>query len=394
MTRSRESGPRKYVHPQTEEVTWSFVVDVGVDADGKRKQARRRGFKTKKEATNALNALRSDVQKHVYVTPAKQRVGEYLDEWLSSVAGDLQASTLSSYKRVLRVHVRPRIGGKQLQHLDASALKKMYAELGETLSQRSVRYAHAILHHALKDAVEWGRITRNPADVARPPKAKESRARLMTTWDAAEVRRFFALGDVGSYPDRVAWWVAVNTGLRRGELLGLRWRDIDLEAGQFQVVQTVTAIDHKIVIGPGTKTGRGRSVSIDATTVAELRAHRVRQAQQQLMLGRRVNDSSLVFARPDGAPLDPDRFSERFIRMVERHPDLPRLRLHDYDLRHTHATMLLKAGVPLPVVSKRLGHASLAMTADVYMHVNAEMQSDAAERGAALIANAGLVTSL
>lgn len=385
MTKRRDNGG-PVQDPKTGK--WSFVVDIGVTADGKRRQARRRGFRTKKEAKEALDVLVGQKAAKTYVPPATQRVGEYLDEWLALVADDLQASTLSSYTRVLRVHVRPRIGGVQLQRLEAVTLKTMYAELGEKLSPRTVRYVHAIVHHALRDAVELGRIVRNPADMkkAKPPKAKKGRDRMMTAWNASETKRFFALDDVQAHRDRVAWWVAVNTGLRRGELLGLRWRDVDLDAGDLTIMQTCTAIDHKIVIGPGTKTGGGRSVSIDADTVAELKALRARQAKERLAVGEGWRDHGLVFTRPDGAPLDPDRFSERFIRMAQRHPDLPRLRFHD--LRHTHASILLAAGVPLAVVSKRLGHSSIAITADVYMHATKEMQSDAAERGAAWIANA------
>ena len=331
---------------------WGFVIDVASQRTASAVKRARRGFRTQKDAKDALAELTGQVRSQNYVPPAKQRVSEYLDEWLASVAGDLQPSTLSGYTRVLRVHVRPRIGGMQLRHLDPGALKTMYAELGETLSPRSVRYAGAIVHHALKDAVAWNRIARNPADVAKPPRAKESRARMMTTWDASEVRRFFALDDVRAHRDRVAWWVATMTGLRRGELLGLRWRDVDLDNGQLQIVQTLTAVDHRIVIGPGTKSGGGRSVSIDAETVAELKGLRARQAKDRLAVGAGWRDHGLVFTRPDGTPLDPGRFSERFIRMVERHPDLPRLRLHD--LRHTDASILLKARVPITVVSKRL----------------------------------------
>jgi integrase len=210
----------------------------------------------------------------------------------------------------------------------------------------------------------------------------------MTTWAAVDVRAFFELDEVKRSRERVAWWVAVMTGLRRGELLGLRWRDVDLDARQVTVVQTLTAIDHHIVIGPGTKTGKGRTVELDAATVGELRAHRARQAQEHLAIGTRPVDTSLVFTRPDATPLDPDRFSERFIRLVERHPELPRLRFHD--LRHTHASVPLRAGVPITVVSRRLGHSSIAITGDVYQHVNSEMAGDAAERAAALIFGAAL----
>jgi integrase len=267
----------------------------------------------------------------------------------------------------------------------------MYSELRETLSPRTVRYVHAILHNALKEAVRSRRVVRNVAEAARPPRAKDTRAREMTTWTAGDVARFFALDDVEANRDRVAWWVAVTTGVRRGELLGLRWSDIDLDRGRVTVAQTCTAVDHEIVITPGTKTGKGRTLDVDETTVAELRAHRARRAQEMLALGIRPGDTSLVFARPDGTPFDPDRFSERFIRLVERHPELPRIRLHD--LRHTHATMLLRAGVPITVVSKRIGHSSIAITGDVYQHVDSGMQADAAQRGVALILDA-VVTNL
>ncbi len=345
MTRAREAGPVK--DPKTG--VWGFVVDVGVDEHGKRKQARRRGFRTKKLAQGELDKLRSDVANQTYVPPARQTFSEFLDEWLAIMAGPdkLKPSTLSSYTRVLRIHVRPRIGGLQLQALTAGALDKLYLELGKTLSPRSTRYVHAILHGALKWAVKQGRVVRNVADAATPPEAKHARAREMTVWSAADIRHFFEVDEVKKSRERIAWWVAVMTGVRRGELLGLRWGDVDLDGGQMSIVQTITAVDHKIVIGD-TKTGKSRSIGLDAATIAELRAHRARQAQEHLALGIRPGDATLVFSRPDGAPLDPDRFSERLIHLVERHPELPRIRLHD--LRHTHATILMRAGVPITVV--------------------------------------------
>jgi integrase len=214
----------------------------------------------------------------------------------------------------------------------------------------------------------------------------------MTTWSAAEVAAFFARDDVKAHRSRAAWWVAVNTGLRRGELLGLRWRDLDLDRGTLTVAQVCRAVHHVVQIVPGTKTGKGRTISLDDVTIAELRAHKAAQARELLALGIAQGDESLVFARQDGKALDPDRFGDQWTRFLARRADIRKIRFHD--LRHTHATILLRAGVPLIVVSRRLGHRSIAITADTYGHIDSEMQADAAQLGAALIRDAGLVTNL
>jgi integrase len=181
----------------------------------------------------------------------------------------------------------------------------------------------------------------------------------------------------------VAWFALSTTGMRRGELLGPRWRDVDLDRGRLSVRQTVTLVEHRIMIASRTKTGGGRAVNLDAAAVAELRKHRARQAQELLLLGIRPDADTLVFAHPDGGRYNPDRFSREFDRALARHPDLPRIRFHR--LRHTWATLALTAGVPVKVVSERLGHATTAITSDTYSHVTPTMQAEAAETVAGLI---------
>lgn len=375
--RAREAGPVK--DPATGR--WGFVMDVGVDERGTRKQARRRGFRTRAEAQRALDALRTSVAKSTYVAPARQTLAEYLDEWLAGIEHTVAPSTWSSYKRNLRVNVKPTIGGVQLQKLDAGHLNRMYADLRERLSPRTVRYIHAIVRKALKDAVKWQRLVRNPAEAADPPRAKDARAPEMKTWTAAELARFLELVDGSRY--RAPWLLVATTGMRRGEVLGLRWFDLDLDGGRLSIRQTVSLIDHKIVIASGTKTGNARGVDLDAITVAELRAHRARQAQELLLLGIRPDGDSLVFCHPDARPYNPERFSREFARALARLPELPRNRLHD--LRHTWATLALVANVPVKVVSERLGHSKTAITLDLYTHVTATMQADAAETVAGMI---------
>jgi integrase len=229
--------------------------------------------------------------------------------------------------------------------------------------------------------VKWSKIVRNPADAADPPRARDARALEMRTWSAEELGRFFELIDGSRY--RTSWLLAATTGMRRGEVLGLRWCDIDLDASRASVRQTITLVDHKIVVANRTKTGKGRAVDLDAATISEVRAHRVRQAQELLLLGSRPDRNTLVFCHADGRPYNPDRFSREFDRALARHPELPRIRLHD--LRHTWATLALAAGVPVKVVSERLGHASATVTHDIYSHVSPTMQVDAAEKVAGMI---------
>lgn len=377
MTRGREAGPVK--DPKTG--LWGFVVDVGVDERGTRKQARRRGLPTKALAQEALNTLRSAVQESTYVPPKRQTVGDYLDEWLVAIAHTVEGSTLSSYRRNVRIHVRPAIGGVQLQKLDPAHLNRLYGQLLDRLSIRTVRYIHTILHRALRDAMKWGRIVRNPADAADPPSAKAARPPEMRTWSALELLMFLEATSESRY--RTPWLTLATTGMRRGELLGLRWRDLNLEGGRLSIRQTVTLVDHKIVTTNCTKTGKGRAIELDERTVSELRSHRVKQAQELFLLGIRAEGDTLVFCHPDARPYNPERFSREFARALDRHPELPRIRLHD--LRHTWATLALEANVAVKIVSERLGHATTAITSDTYSHVTPTMGADAAEKVAGMI---------
>jgi integrase len=251
---------------------------------------------------------------------------------------------------------------------------------GGGLSPRSVRYVHTIIHRAFRDAVRWGRITRNPADAADPPRSAATVRAAMTTWSAEQVRAF--LVHTADHRLHAAFAVLGTTGMRRGECLGLRWSDIDLTAGRVSITQTVIAVNHEVRIGsPKTTRGR-RTVSLDSGTVAALQEHRRRQAAERLRMGAGFADHGLVFCRPDGGPLHPERFSRTFSIEAMR-AGLPPIRLHD--LRHTWATLALSAGEHPKVVQERLGHANVSITLDVYSHVTEGLHSDAADRVATII---------
>jgi integrase len=383
---SSAAAPRK----DPKSGTWWFVVDLPPRADSQRRQAKRRGFRTKAEAQAALDELRVSTRRGMYVAPARQTVGEFLTrDWLPAIRATVEPSTHESYTRYLRLHVIPRIGGIGLQQLDAGALNKFYADLldhgrlnGQTggLSPRTVRYIHTIIGRALREAVAWDRVPRNVAQAAQPPSTAQARSPEMRTWDGATVARF--LDHVRDDRHHPAWLFLATTGCRRGEALGLRWSDVDLDTGKVVLRQTATAVAHEVRIAPRTKTGKPRPIEIDGSTVGALRGVRARQAQERLLLGPAYIDNDLVFARPDGQPQHPEHFSMAFDRRVARYR-LPRIRLHD--LRHTWATLALSAGVDVKIVSERLGHASAKITWDIYQHVTPTMQSNAAETVARLI---------
>ena len=370
--------------------SYSVVLDLDPDpTTGRRRQRWHSGYRTKKEASAALAELVSSVNRGAYVPKSRQTLSGYVEEWLAAIAPTVRPSTHYSYARNLRLHVLPYLGSTPLAAVDAGALNGLYARLladgrrdheGGGLSARSVRYVHTIAHRAFKDAVRWGRLVRNLAEAADPPRATSSGSPEMVTWTAAQLRTFLD----GVRDDRLgaAYVLLATTGMRRGEALGLRWTDLDLDSGRAAVRQTVIAVNHVPTLGtPKTAKGR-RTISLDPATVATLRELRKRQAAERLLMGTGWTDHGLVFCRVDGGLLHPERFSRSFGDRV-RQLGLPRVRLHD--LRHGWATMALGAGVHPKVVQERLGHANIGITLDVYSHVTAGLHDDAAERVASLV---------
>jgi integrase len=349
---------------------YSVVVELDRDPiTGKRRQKWVSGYRTKRDAERALTEILAAKDSGGYVEPTKQNLAQFATEWLAAIKPTIRPSTHYS-SRNLQLHVLPRLGSVQLRRIDAGMLNTLYAALladgrkdhvGGGLSPRTVRYVHTIIHRALKDAVKWGRLARNPAGAANPPKAVCRPESI--TWTADQLRTFLEGTRTSRYS--AAYLLLATTGLRRGEALGLRWQDLDLDAGRASIRQTVIAIKHTVVIGtPKTAKGR-RTVTLDTGTVAALREHRRRQAAERLLMGAGWTDNDLVFCHPDGTMLHPERFSRGFTEAVYR-IGLPRIRLHD--LRHGWATLALQAGIHPKVVQERLGHANIGITLDTYSH--------------------------
>lgn len=387
----------RYPAPQRDPAngTWWFVVDIASGKDGRRQQAKRRGFRTKAEAQAVMDELRVSARQGTFVTHQRQTVKEFLEkDWLPAVRRQLADSTWESYERNVRHHLVPAIGAIHLQALDGGDLNRLYTTLLESgrmrgkqmpgLKPRTVRYIHSILHSALDDAVHWRRVPLNAANQAAPPSAKSAKAPEMKTWTGQELATFLKRtgGDRYGY----AWAFLATTGCRRGEALGLRWTDVNLDKGSAAIRQQVIPLPKAGGIGregrivPGTKGGEARVIELDRRTVTMLRTWRKAQAKERLALGLDYDDHGLVFPRSDGRPFHPEAFSKTFDRRVRQadFADLPTIRLHD--LRHTWATLALEAGVDVAVVSKRLGHSSPVITWQTYQHVSQGMQTDAAER--------------
>jgi len=367
--------------------TWAVVVDVGRDETGRRRQRWHSGYGTRREAQEALTDILARIQQGAYVEPSKRTLAVFLAEWLDSIRATVRPSTWAAYKMLTEVHIIPALGTVPLQRLTAAQLNALYADLlaggrcdGKGgLSARTVAYVHVTIRKALAEAVRWQLLTRNVADQATPPRRQPSGE--LRTWSAAELRAF--LGHVEGDRLYAAYVLAATTGLRRGELLGLRWRDLDLTAGRLSVTQTLISVTYAVSFSaPKTQAGR-RSVALDPATVAALRAHRVAVLEERLALGLGAPaEDGLVFTTMDSAPLHPRQFSGRFDRLVKA-AGLPRIRFHD--LRHTHATLSLQAGIHPKVVSERLGHSTIAITLDTYSHAIPAMQEEAAAKVAALV---------
>jgi integrase len=313
-------------------------------------------------------------------------VAAYLDQWLEAHAVEIKPKTLQDYRHLINRHVRPHIGVLRLQAVSPARLTKLYRELaasggrdGAGLSPRTVEYVHAVLRKAFRDAIVVDQILlSNPVERAkRPRKARSEPGRV---WTATQLRTFL---DTARRHRLFAFYrLAAYTGARRGELLNLRWRDVDLDLAQVRITGSAAVIAGQRIEGT-TKSGRSRTVSIDADTVQVLRDHRKRQTEERLRVGpewRGTDD--YVFSTAWGEPIHPDTASSLMTKLINTHNDrqdepLPHARLHD--LRHVHATTLLLAGVPVHVVAARLGHADPSITLRVYAHVISDQLTEAAD---------------
>lgn len=370
---------------------WYAVVDVGVSTEGKRKQKWHGGFKTRREAEQTLADLIRSLEHHTYISPQRLTLSEYVEhEWLPTMRTQVKVSTWDSYRRNLENHVLPTLGGTPLQQLSTGHLNALYRQLlgggrrngpDGGLSAKTVRNIHGTLSKLLADAADRDLVARNVASNAKPPKHRKTAARQIQFWNPEELATFLA----SVTDDRLyaLWHLAAMTGMRRGEVLGLRWSDIDFPRQRLAVRQTLISVAYELTFTTP-KSHHARVIDLDAHTVAVLRRHRDAQREEHALAGTDAVDSGdRVFGKANGGIIHPDIVSQTFEKRVARSGVRP-IRFHD--LRHTHATIGLRAGVPVKVMSERLGHSTPAFTLQQYAHVIPGMQAEAAEAIAGLVA--------
>ena len=356
---------------------WAIVLDVSDPQTGKRRRKWHSFKGTKREAQVETARLIAAIQGGTYLEPSKLTVSSFLESWIEHVKSQVSPRSHERYCELVRKNIVPLIGAVPLTKLKPAHISAAYAKAlisgrrdGKGgLAPTTVLYMHRLIKKALGQAVRWELLSRNVADAVDPPKMERA---ALTTYDMTQTAEL--LEALRGTRLRLPVLLGVMCGLRRGEIVALRWRNIDLATGQLSVAESAEQTAAGVRYKPP-KSGRGRTLALSSTVVSELRQHRLSQAQELLKLGMRQTSSTFVYARQDGAPMQPRSLSQMW---ASRSTHLPRIRFHD--LRHAHATHLLSAGVHPKVASERLGHSKVGITLDLYSHVLPGMQEDAAAR--------------
>ncbi len=361
------------------QASWTIIVDLDRGADGKRRQKWIAIKGTRKDAEHELARLLNARNLGAFVEPSKLIFSEYGERWLAFVKTRVAPKTFERYAEIVHKHLTPALGQVPLVKLQPLTIQQYYARALESgrrdgrggLNPRTVVHHHRVLREALTQAIRWRLLSVNPADAVEPPRPPQRELAIPT--DAQVIALLEAAKGTRLYTPLLT---AVATGLRRGELLALRWRDLDFAAATLAVRQSLE--ETKSGLGFKTpKTAKGRRViALSLTLVAALRKHRAEQAAERLALGAAYRDDDLIFCEPDGRPTRPSTFTLRFVELTGR----ANIKTHLHALRHYHATALLKTGTHPKIVSERLGHATVGITLDTYSHALPNLQEEAATK--------------
>jgi integrase len=362
--------------------SYSIAISLGKDATtGKYKQQWVSVKGTKKDAEKRLGELLHQLDTGTFMKPGKTTLGEFLEHWLKDyVWPNLAPRTAEGYESIVRCHLTPALGKIPLTQLKPEHLQRYYSKKlsggrydgkGD-LSRTTVSHHHTCLHRALKMALKWGLISRNPADAITPPRPQRSE---MHTMSEDDLHTFLETAKDTPYYE--LFYLALFTGMRRSELLALRWSDVDLLLCEIHVTRSLHHLRTGELVFRAPKTARGRRmVSLPPSVATLLQEFKGKQTAQRAMLGIPLKDDDLIFNDLEGKPLLPDTVSHAWAKLMKR-TGLEGIRLHD--ARHSHASLMLKQGVHPKVVQERLGHATISTTLDLYSHVAPGLQQAAAE---------------
>jgi integrase len=358
---------------------WAIVLDVPDSETGKRRRKWHTFHGTKRQAETECARLIAELDGGSYIEPAKTTVREYFVKWLAHEKANVSPKTHQRYEELLLKNVAPVLGSVTLNKLTAAKIDATWTHLLESgrrdgkggLSPRTVHHCRRVMLTAMDQALKWDLLKKNPVALTRPPKVERTKMEAYTAPQTAVM-----LDDLRKSRVFIPALLAALCGLRRGEILALRWRDVDLVGAMISVRESAEQVGTEVRYKE-TKSGKARTVALSSTVLEELKRHRLAQAEEQLKLGIRPGDDSFVIAQIDGKPLKPVSLTHEWTRLLAK-TSLPRIRFHD--LRHSHATQLLAAGVHPKIASERLGHSTIGITLDLYSHVMPGMQANAAEQ--------------
>ena len=351
---------------------WQITIWTGKKPDGSPIRHYETVNGSKADAQRRLRELLTDIDKSIYVTPTKYTVKDIIDQWLDGYCKtNCQSRTYDGYEAAARLYIVPSLGHILMKDLQPKAIQSSYGALCETMSNRTVLHVHRILSQCLKWAVRQNYIGRNPCELVDPP---SPRNRTMCTLSAFEVGILLDNAQSNYYYPVI--YTAISTGLRRNELLGLRWRDVDLDLLAISVSRTLYKGKGRVEFKePKTKYSR-RRVAMTPKLALYLKEYKREREILNLELGKVLGLDDLVFADYNGKPIDPSVLTHNFGRIVKR----VGLGVRFHDLRHSYATLMLAAGVHPKIVSEALGHSTVAITLDIYSHVTPGLQEAAAKQ--------------
>lgn len=351
--------------------SWTIHWDEPRAADGKRRQRNKSIKGTKREAEAELRKILASLDSGSYITPSKKAVGDLLSLWLDNYAAiNTRARTSEGYRMICDKHLIPHLGGIVLAQLQPAhvqsyysvALKEGRSDGKGGLSARTLKHHHRVLSEALEWGIKQGLLARNICKQVTPPRPIPQDMQVLTEY---EVEKLLEVARPTQYYHLIH--LALYTGMRRSEVLGLRWKDADMVLAAVRVTQGLHRLANQETVFTEPKTPKSRrSVALSPAAVLDLRHHYQEQKGIRDALGVSITDDDLVFANPDGSPLSPSTVSHAFADLCKK-AGIEGIRLHD--LRHTHATLLMKRGTKPKVVQERLGHSSISVTMDIYSHV-------------------------
>jgi len=350
---------------------WVASVTVGYNEDGSLKR-KEKYAKTEKEAIEILKSIRG-----MENNPDNLTFGDWLDIWLKDfVEGSVSRGTYERYESNIRLHLKPTLGKKKLDKIKAFHLQNLYNQKVRSLSPRSVRYIHTTARAALEKAVQNDILIKNPAKATNPPKSESKEVKCYT---AEEVKAFLSLAKKRSRY-YTAFLLAATTGLRRGEILGLRWQDMDFKKETLKVNQNLSQTTRGLEFGPLKSKLSHRTLTIPRAVIKALKEHQKEQLQEKMKNRPIYKKNDLVFAGEDGSPVNPNSLTNRFKQIAKELEEkgYPRITLHS--LRHSYASLALEAGTPVKTVQENLGHHSPAFTLSIYAHASDNSKRESAEK--------------